>query len=71
MANCAVITPVSYTHLDVYKRQAYTYRLREAQSFLVPDEIKQRMLEKTVRFVQEIAGNTLKCAKPVLKNSLL
>ena len=48
--------PVSYTHLDVYKRQLYNtgtrlgliYELRLRQCYLMPDEIALRELSECV-----------------------
>ena len=54
----ACTRPVSYTHLDVYKRQAYNRALTAA---------KKALTQETIKFIKETFGDLDSYLKPMIE----
>ena len=50
---------VSYTHLDVYKRQALTTLLYESENWTLTKRQASRIQAAEMRFLKHVAGYTL------------
>ena len=60
MERIATITPVSYTHLDVYKRQAVTYA---TQKIIRQSNVTERSLVTTCRLLNASRSDDKMCIR--------
>ena len=60
------VTAVSYTHLDVYKRQAMQRYLKEHQRDFMPEDTKAGMIQA---YLDKYTGSMV-CSKQLYKEAL-